>query len=232
MQMTVPAKPVKLTRMLPIFQQMTHSFLEIGVNKVKSEGKEVSCTKGCGACCRQLVPISEAETFLISELVENLPEPRRGIIKERFAAACRHFYEIKWVGRVDNAENLSDEELQKLVDDYFKEGVPCPFLEEESCSIHENRPLACREYLVTSPAKFCAQPTKETVDKVKLLFLLSETILNMENKESTKPINFVPLIFALGFAKQNSRPPAEKTGMEWMTEFFQEVEKTIQDGGQ
>ncbi|HEY5241787.1 MAG TPA: YkgJ family cysteine cluster protein [Polyangiaceae bacterium] len=30
------------------------------------------------------------------------------------------------------------------------ETVSCPFLEEESCSIHPDRPPICREYLVTS----------------------------------------------------------------------------------
>jgi hypothetical protein len=33
---------------------------------------------------------------------------------------------------------------------YFLQGVACPFLEAESCGIHPDRPLACREYLVTS----------------------------------------------------------------------------------
>ena len=42
----------------------------------------------------------------------------------------------------------------------------CPFLEEESCSIHPDRPLVCREYLVTSPAELCAGPTQEGVTPV------------------------------------------------------------------
>ena len=45
-------------------------------------------------------------------------------------------------------------------------GVPCPFLEDESCSIHPERPLVCREYLVTSPAALCAGPTQEGVTPV------------------------------------------------------------------
>ena len=233
MQMTVPANPVTLSRMLPIFQQMTDSFLEVGLNKARSEGKAVSCTKGCGACCRQLVPVSEAETILISQMVESFPEPRRSRVKKRFADACRHFYENKWFERIDHSENLTDDkDLQKLADDYFKEGVPCPFLEDESCSIHTRRPLACREYLVTSPAVNCVQPTVQNIDKVRLLFLLSDTILSIENKENAKPINFVPLIFSLAFAGQNSRSEAEKTGMEWMTEFFQELSNQCKtDGG-
>lgn len=224
-ELTVPSNPVTLRRMLPIFQQMTESFLEIGVNKVESEGKQVSCAKGCGACCRQLVPVSEAETVLLKELVESFPEPRRSIVEKRFADACRHFYENKWFERVDNSENLSHDELQKLADEYFDEGIPCPFLEEESCSIHLNRPLACREYLVTSAPEYCSHPTKETIEKVKLLFLLSDAVLSIENKQNIKPINFVPLIFSLAFARQVSRPPTAKTGMEWMKEFFQEIEE-------
>ena len=35
--------------------------------------------------------------------------------------------------------------------EYFQLGIPCPFLEEESCSIYHDRPITCREYLVTSP---------------------------------------------------------------------------------
>ena len=49
---------------------------------------------------------------------------------------------------------------------YFALGIPCPFLEEESCSIHPDRPLVCREYLVTSPAELCAGPTQEGVTPV------------------------------------------------------------------
>ena len=41
---------------------------------------------------------------------------------------------------------------------YFALGIPCPFLEEERCTIHEIRPLRCREYLVVSPAEHCAHP--------------------------------------------------------------------------
>ena len=228
MQLSVPTKPVKLARMLPIFQQMTDSFLEIGVGKAENEGKTISCRAGCGACCRQLVPVSEAETLLLSEVVENMEEPRRSRVKKRFDDACRRFSEIGWTRRVDASDTLPDDELQKLADDYFREGIPCPFLEDESCSIHPDRPLACREYLVTSPAENCTNPTPETIEKVRLLFMISETILNLENRENRKPINFVPLIFALAFARHNAPSFKEKPGTEWAADFFQELTATGQ----
>jgi Fe-S-cluster containining protein len=50
--------------------------------------------------------------------------------------------------------------------DYFRLGIACPFLEDESCSIHPYRPSACREYLVTSPAENCARVGELSVQGV------------------------------------------------------------------
>ena len=59
MQMTVPAKPVKPHRMLPVFQQMANAFVGISSDAVEMDGNAISCKAGCGACCRQPVPLAE-----------------------------------------------------------------------------------------------------------------------------------------------------------------------------
>ncbi len=222
-EMTIPKNKVKLSRMLPIFQQMTHSIVDIGVQKIESEGKTVSCQKGCGACCNQLVPISEAEAFQLTELVEEMPEPSQSRIKQKFADACNHFTEIGWFKKVDKTNELSDNERRQLVLDYFAEGIPCPFLEDASCSIHQNRPLVCREYLVSSPAELCEKPTAETIDRVKIIFSISETFRKLE--DNPKTITFLPLILALGWAANSPFQPLEKSGEEWMADFFSKLTK-------
>src|SRR5262249_12310432 len=90
MQMTVPAKPVKPHRMLPIFQQMANAFVDMSVEAVEAEGKQISCKAGCGACCRQPVPIAETEIYQIAELVEAMEEPRPSETQKTFAAAGAH----------------------------------------------------------------------------------------------------------------------------------------------
>ena len=40
----------------------------------------------------------------------------------------------------------------------FKLGLACPFLDEDACSIHPQRPFVCRQYLVTSDPALCADP--------------------------------------------------------------------------
>src|SRR5881394_3575543 len=60
------------------------------VNAVVAEaemGQAVSCRKGCGACCRQLVPISRTEGERLLQVIETMPAARRETLKARSAAA-------------------------------------------------------------------------------------------------------------------------------------------------
>ncbi|MDQ6785678.1 MAG: YkgJ family cysteine cluster protein [Acidobacteriota bacterium] len=224
MQMTVPAKPVKPQRMLPIFQQMANSFTEMGETAVKNAGAKISCKKGCGACCRQPVPVAEIEAHQLAELVENMPEPRRSIVKQRFADAYRHFQSIGWFERLENC--AEQKELERTVLRYFYEGVPCPFLENESCSIHEARPLACREYLVTTPAKNCSKPSAKKVRLIPLPVKAAATLRHVGQTKQRGKINFVPLVLALEWVERNPDDFLEKTGEQWMADFFRYLTKS------
>lgn len=220
MEMTIPSKPVKATRMLPIFQMVTSSFVELGVSDVESQGEKVSCKAGCGACCRQPVPLAEIEAFQIAELVENMPEPRRSRIKQRFAEGVKRFRDNKWFERMERYPDLNPQERLDLVMEYFYENVPCPFLEDESCSIHPNRPLSCREYLVTSPAENCARPTADSIRQIKFKLKPSITLLEIVPSKNLEKSFFVPMIQALEHAEKYQDNGDEKTGEAWMKEFF------------
>ncbi|MGI8787991.1 MAG: YkgJ family cysteine cluster protein [Pyrinomonadaceae bacterium] len=227
LQMTVPAKAVKAQRMLPVFQQMTNSFAEMAETAVENAGEKISCQKGCGACCRQAVPLAEIEAYQIAELVENLPEPRRSEIKLRFEKALQHFYEIGWFERLDGCGGATNEEREKVVMEYFYEQIACPFLEDESCSIHETRPLVCREYLVTSPAENCQKPSADVIRRIKFPIKASDTVRKITNSENlNKAVNFVPLILAVEWAKKHADHFPEKTGEQWMADFFTNLTKS------
>lgn len=227
LQMTVPAKPVKPQYLLPIFQQMTNAFVGLAEDAVIGAGEKISCAKGCGACCSQAVPLAEIETYQLAELVESMPEPRCTEIKNRFAEAVRHFMEIGWFQRLDECGSLSNEEREKVVLEYFYENISCPFLEEGSCSIHQDRPLACREYLVTSPAVNCNNPTAKGIQMVPLPIKPSATVRKITNSQNlNKSVNFVPLILALEWASRHTDEFPEKNGEGWMAEFFTTLTKS------
>ena len=226
MQMTVPANPIKPHRMLPVFQKMTNSFVEMGALAAGARGETISCRAGCGACCRQPVPLSEIEIYHLADVVEAMPEPRRSDVKQRFQAAVDHFESRGWFDRMKAIGDLTltetpekvVAEMQKVVAKYFVDGVACPFLENESCSIHEDRPIACREYLVTSPAANCSKPTDETVRKVELIFKPSDTLRYVGATGTFT--GFIPLIRALEFADKYPEKFEEKTGERWAADFF------------
>lgn len=227
LQMTVPAKPVKPQRMLPIFQQMTNSFVGLAESAIENAGGRISCRKGCGACCRQAIPLAEIEAYQIAETVEAMVEPRRTEIKKRFAAAWQHFSEIGWFERLDQCADLTAPEREKIVVEYFDENIACPFLEDESCSIHESRPLACREYLVTSPAENCAALDREKIRMVGLPIRPSDAVRKTTNSPNlNQSVNFVPLVLALEWAKRNADEFPEKAGEQWMAAFFTNLTKS------
>ena len=222
--MTVPNKKVTARKMLPIFRQMANSFVQIGIDAVEANGEEISCRAGCGACCRQPVPISESEVYQIAELVGNMPEPRRGKIREKFKKGCEHLARIGWFQKLEATVTASAEVRQSVLNEYFEQGIPCPFLEDESCSIYEERPLVCREYLVTTPAENCKTPRPDNIRTIAIPIKPSPAVRSISKTENLNAgINFVPLILSLDWAENFPEKAEEKQGEQWLKDFFQNI---------
>src|SRR3954470_10189270 len=79
---TVPNAAVPAAEIVPALQGLVNAVVEAA-----ETGKAISCRKGCGACCRQLVPVSRTEGERLLDLVDAMPRDRRKEIRRRFAAA-------------------------------------------------------------------------------------------------------------------------------------------------
>jgi Fe-S-cluster containining protein len=200
---TVPSGPVAATAVLPALQGLVNA-----VVGAAETGKAISCRKGCGACCRQLVPISRTEGESLLALVEAMPRERRKAVRARFAAAEAA---IVRAGLADRGAR-SDREMSVA---YFALGVPCPFLEEESCSIHPDRPLVCREYLVTSPAELCAGPAQEGVTPVPVPKLSLAARQLQDDAES-----WFPLAMLFAWSRKPRTTAKRRPGTEWVQRFL------------
>lgn len=111
----------------------------------RKAGRVPSCRDGCGVCCRQVVPLSLPEAFMLARHVDALPDARREAVLARFEQAK---------GRLDRA-GLLGEPLLSRAHDYWALSIDCPFLEAQSCSIHPTRPSACREHLALDGPERC-----------------------------------------------------------------------------
>jgi Fe-S-cluster containining protein len=221
---TIPTKPVKLRRMLPVFQNFSNTFIDIGVENIEAEGKQISCRAGCGACCRQLVPVAETEAFDLQKQVEAMDEPRRTEIRRRFREGMEKLNEIDFFSRLETAAKSSEKEYEDVINDYFRLQIACPFLENESCSIHRTRPIACREYLVTSPPEFCSDAEGKGVENVEFFLKVKNAVISMSREKQSSEMPFVPLIKSLEWAEKNPDNSAERDGKEWLDKFFRELQ--------
>jgi Fe-S-cluster containining protein len=220
-KLPVPKAPTRLRHMLPVIQSLADGIVDLAVKATEGKGEKISCKKGCGACCRQLVPISEVEARRIAELVNELPEPRRSQIRARFAAARRRLEESGLLEKILRRDAWSAEDFQRLGLEYFYLGIPCPFLEEESCSIHPDRPITCREYLVTSPAENCARPTPQGIRWVPLPVKVWTAVARFDpTPPSARFLRWVPLILAPEWAEANPDELPPRPGVDWMRELF------------
>src|SRR5262249_40786328 len=125
-RITLPAGPVQTRQLLPVFQALTDLVVDVAEQAAAAKGEKVSCRKGCGACCRQVGPITEMEAYHLRALVNGLPEPRRTEVRARFAAARRRLEEAGLAGKLAAPGPLAREELQRLGLDYFSLRIACP----------------------------------------------------------------------------------------------------------
>jgi Fe-S-cluster containining protein len=207
-ELEAPDGPAKLRTLLPIFQGFTDELVSRGVAKAVGEGRSISCRAGCGACCRQPVPVSEPEAHALAAVVAAMPEPRQAEVRARFAAIERRLEET---GLAEGMETWLDGDNATVREKgmaYFRLGMPCPFLEAESCSIYPDRPLICREYVVTSPVSACDMPSPETIDRIDLAGRPSRALLTV-GKAATSG-GWLLLTQALSFAERHAEPAADQ----------------------
>jgi Fe-S-cluster containining protein len=162
-EMDEPDGPQRLDQVLPLLRQLDDAAIDLA-----SEGKAISCCKGCSACCRaQPVPVSPQEAYAISRVVDALEEPRAETVREAFRANSATLDKAGLRSTYLNRNReLTPESARELARRYFSLGLVCPFLVDDACSIYADRPFVCRQYLVTSPAEHCRDPFTKDVHPI------------------------------------------------------------------
>ncbi len=209
----LPAGRTTLTQLLPIIQNLENAILGRVAEEAAAAGSPISCRAGCGACCRQMVPVSLFEAEALTEWMRSLPEERQKELAERFHRALSALRDAGVIDKILKDEwTLEEERTTQLAIDYFHAHVACPFLENESCTIHPIRPLACREYLVVSPPELCEDPSVHDVMGVQLPLKLSRVLHSFGQELERDPRGWIPLVFLLAWGKSSAQPGEQIAG--------------------
>ena len=209
----LPAGRTTLTQLLPILQGIENTIVDRVSMEAQAAGRPISCRAGCGACCRQLVPLSIFEAEALTQWLQTLPEDRLAALRQRFHLALSALRDAGVMNRILDGSWMTDEKTNtRLNIDYFHAGVPCPFLEDESCSIHPIRPLSCREYLVTSSPELCKDPAAHAIAGLDIPVRFSRTLFAFGRHIEQDARGWIPLVFLLAWGSSGAQPGDHVTG--------------------
>jgi Fe-S-cluster containining protein len=214
-------QPIHIHDLLPFFQTITDKVVEVYVQESQQQRKSISCKKGCGACCSQLVPVSRAEGYQLANLVNAMPAERQQVIRERFAQNIKTLKDAGVLPLIDQKVDANNaKQLREVGLSYFKLNLPCPFLEEQACSIHGDRPLSCREYMVTSNPAHCSKAIPDTVVGLILPKRVSAIIYKMSRELNEGGAGFLPLIMVLDRAEELATTQVKRPAIDLIKQFL------------
>ncbi|PSK84473.1 YkgJ family cysteine cluster protein [Prolixibacter denitrificans] len=114
------------------------SLLEAFQHRVESSGSHIDCRRGCSWCCHQQVLVMPAEMLLIADY-----------IRTNFDDEAKESILSRAIEKDEKVQSLTAERALQVK-------IPCPLLQDGSCSVYAVRPMACRIYL-SSDLNSCLQ---------------------------------------------------------------------------
>ncbi len=207
-EIAVPTRLIPVSDIVPIMRSLGERALVLEDEKSQRAGATLSCRKGCAACCRMLVPVSPPEAFALKETVEQLPSPQRDRILHRLATLRHTLNETGLLGRLvqlsETRTQVSDEDMEPVNRDYYAKRLPCPFLDDDVCSLYDARPAACRELLVTSPAEWCQNMDTQPIRVLPVPFRIGTVLSLMWATLTGGVARLIPLPVALDWADRHA----------------------------
>ncbi|MFO0811940.1 MAG: YkgJ family cysteine cluster protein [Gemmatales bacterium] len=213
-QAEVPAHTGTLDQLLPLMLTLDSAAIDVAVRRNPS-GQAVSCAKGCSACCRaQPVPITPPEAYALWRIVEAMPEVRREEVLTIFAEREAQLEEAGLRDIFLREKPLTNaEHAKQAVAAYVQLKLACPFLVDDACSIHPQRPFVCRQYLVTSDPALCNDPLHEPVEVVPMPLQPAHAMLSVTDKFLGLTTGTIPLVLAMAYVARHRNTLEKQVNM-------------------
>ena len=164
--------PATLADITPVARVLSTKIVRCVERKAAGTGFAVPCHKGCAACCQYLISLSVPEAFRLVREIMMMPMSQREKIMNRCFQISQWFQ--KQLGtcytakKPSNGDNLNPQQLKEISEWYFREGISCPFLCNDECTIYNQRPMVCREHLVAGSTSPCGNNGASNLPKVQI----------------------------------------------------------------
>lgn len=184
---------ITLAHMVPVVRDVCSRVLARVEQDLDRKGSGVPCAVDCAVCCRFLIFLSIPEAFRLVEDVLALPVAQRDSVMVKAADLYKRFQ--SQLSQPVPPESQDETPEAKLFRCYRASEPDCPFLDQETCSFYLNRPMVCREHMVSGSAQ-CASTGEQPPDVV-VPISMAETLaqLAMEVEQGQHEVVVLPGVF-------------------------------------
>ncbi len=209
----VEDKCAKLADIVPLARMLSTKIALKVLDRLRTEGEKVPCGKGCSACCNYVVPLSIPEVFRLREEMQSMPEQLKDLVTGR----C-----------LDSAKQILDGVDEKFKANEVGEwygglGISCPFLADGLCLLYSQRPMACREHIVTGSAQFCEIGCAEDPKVVNMSVSVLESIGELAAELEGGDVEAVMLPFVFAWSEENKERGEQRWPVEVMIKKLIEI---------
>lgn len=200
-----------LADIVPLARKLSTKMAIAFLADLRKNGLSVPCRKGCCACCSSLIPMSVPEVFRMREELLAMPND----VSNRILGACIHTAEtiLNKTRRTSYLEGFSKSgkpRISQINKWYGKLKLACPLLSGDLCTLYEQRPLACREHIVTGSSDSCQKDRKCRPNVTPMPVSVLETLGQLAGELEQTDVEAVMLPFSFAWAQDNIKR-AERT---------------------
>lgn len=205
LRVCVTEQQARLADIVPVAQKLSTKVALAVLDKLRKDGKVVPCRKGCSACCSYLVPLSVPEAFRFRQEVLAMPADNQRTVMKSCLETAKIILD-NMPGDLDISESTKINgrtQASRLGRWYAALKSPCPFLSEGLCTRYDQRPTACREYIMTGSASLCEDKSTNGSQVAPMPVSVLEALAQLTAELEQSSIEAVMLPLALPWAQEN-----------------------------
>jgi Fe-S-cluster containining protein len=200
----VADEQARLADIVPLARAISTKLALTVIDDLSKNGQSVSCHKSCSACCNYLIPLSVPEVFCLrEELVSMSAGASSRILRSCLATAERILDRRLRKSYLEGFSKSGQPQMNQVSKWYAGLELACPFLSDGLCTLYEQRPIACREHMVTSSPRTCKSEESNEPEVVRMPVSVLDALGQFAADLEQSDVEAVMLPLALPWAQSN-----------------------------
>jgi Fe-S-cluster containining protein len=194
-----------LADIVPLAKTISSRLSDALLEELRADGISIPCKKGCAACCSYLIPLSVPEVFRLRDEIAQMPSEESRRITEALLVNAKKILDNSRTGVEKNSSAKTNLNIQaaRLSRWYSSLKMSCPFLSNDLCITYDQRPVACREHVVTTAAKLCQEKWSDQALSVAMPVRITDVLSQLSAELESSSPEAIMLPLALPWAENN-----------------------------